>query len=475
MALGGAARGPSIRVDDDGHCRPFGRDTDALPQVVCGFCGAVLPCPRRQSSVRFRYRPATEDLGIQTMKMRFNPPPNWPVPRDWAPGPDRHPDPSWPPPPPGWACWVPDTAPDLAVAASTPPDASTGAPPTPPSPTPPPPSPPLATSTAAPVPSAAPDGLMDRIATLLEAASNADRSGDATRARQAVGEAEQVLRQRVAADPATAEYRVALARVLEVTSEIEVDKDLRRAAGTVEEAVRIRLALVNAESDNVDYLVALGVSYNNLGTVALGHCDAKEAVRWMQASCQVFQDALSSRPNMLEAQHHLAVGAYRLGQIAAADDQNALARAAYEQSVAARRHLAMSPQDHKAWHELGESLIGLGGVQSSLLEDAAALQTSHEAVSAFRSAIAGQDDEQGYRDLTLALVKCAACAANVNDAQTTARQALEAATLWQRYGTPATGRRWPLIAELLNRAAPALQRQDAHLADACQRAAAAMS
>lgn len=41
--------------------------------------------------------------------MRFNPPPEWPVPQDgWQPPPDWMPDPSWPPPPPGWQFWVAD-------------------------------------------------------------------------------------------------------------------------------------------------------------------------------------------------------------------------------------------------------------------------------------------------------------------------------------------------------------------------------
>lgn len=41
--------------------------------------------------------------------LRFNPPPQWPVPRfGWTPPPGWQPDPSWPKPPPGWQLWVPD-------------------------------------------------------------------------------------------------------------------------------------------------------------------------------------------------------------------------------------------------------------------------------------------------------------------------------------------------------------------------------
>lgn len=41
--------------------------------------------------------------------MRFNPPPNWPVPPSgWEPPQDWHPDPAWPPAPPGWVFWVDD-------------------------------------------------------------------------------------------------------------------------------------------------------------------------------------------------------------------------------------------------------------------------------------------------------------------------------------------------------------------------------
>jgi hypothetical protein len=38
--------------------------------------------------------------------MRFNPPPNWPVPQEWSPPADWMLDPSWPPAPPGWQFWL---------------------------------------------------------------------------------------------------------------------------------------------------------------------------------------------------------------------------------------------------------------------------------------------------------------------------------------------------------------------------------
>ncbi|WP_328354345.1 VWA domain-containing protein [Mycobacterium sp. NBC_00419] len=40
------------------------------------------------------------------MSMRFNVPPNWPVPPGWSPGPGRRVDPSWPAPPAGWQFWI---------------------------------------------------------------------------------------------------------------------------------------------------------------------------------------------------------------------------------------------------------------------------------------------------------------------------------------------------------------------------------
>jgi hypothetical protein len=44
--------------------------------------------------------------------MRFNPPPNWPVPSSgWTPAPDWKPDPAWPAAPPGWQFWVPAVRP----------------------------------------------------------------------------------------------------------------------------------------------------------------------------------------------------------------------------------------------------------------------------------------------------------------------------------------------------------------------------
>jgi hypothetical protein len=43
--------------------------------------------------------------------VRFNPPPNWPVPSGWTPAPDWKPDPSWPAAPPGWQFWVPAASP----------------------------------------------------------------------------------------------------------------------------------------------------------------------------------------------------------------------------------------------------------------------------------------------------------------------------------------------------------------------------
>lgn len=41
--------------------------------------------------------------------MKFNPPPNWPVPPEgWAPDPGWNPDPTWPEPPKDWTFWVND-------------------------------------------------------------------------------------------------------------------------------------------------------------------------------------------------------------------------------------------------------------------------------------------------------------------------------------------------------------------------------
>ncbi|MGE0214239.1 hypothetical protein [Mycolicibacterium sp.] len=42
--------------------------------------------------------------------MRFNPPPNWPVPSGWTPPQDWRPDPSWPPAPEGWQYWIDEPA-----------------------------------------------------------------------------------------------------------------------------------------------------------------------------------------------------------------------------------------------------------------------------------------------------------------------------------------------------------------------------
>jgi tetratricopeptide (TPR) repeat protein len=340
----------------------------------------------------------------------------------------------------------------------------------------PPPSPPPASVAPAPTHVAgAADGLIAQVADLLRTAQTANLAGEKARARASSQQAETTLRQRLSTEPSNVNCQLALARALEVTSEIEVDSDLRRAADTVEEAIRIRLSLVNTEPDNVEYLLALGVAYNNLGTVALAHCDADEAIRWMQVSCQVFQDALSAEPSSTDAQRHVGQGTFRLGKIAAADSQNTLARAAFEQSVTARRRLVTSRQDHQAWNELAESLEGLGGAQCNLVDDAAAEQTSREAVEAMRNAIVDQSDESGHRNLALGLVKSAAMAANVNDPHASARQALEAASIWARYGTQESRRRWPQIAQLLTKAAPAAQAHDAQLADACRRAAAKMS
>lgn len=53
--------------------------------------------------------------------MRFNPPPQWPVPRQgWFPDRDWAPDPSWPPAPPGWRFFVDEPTPDSAVGDAPP-------------------------------------------------------------------------------------------------------------------------------------------------------------------------------------------------------------------------------------------------------------------------------------------------------------------------------------------------------------------
>lgn len=42
--------------------------------------------------------------------IRFNPPPNWPVPPPgWTPPPGWAPHPAWPPPPAGWQLWIADS------------------------------------------------------------------------------------------------------------------------------------------------------------------------------------------------------------------------------------------------------------------------------------------------------------------------------------------------------------------------------
>ena len=54
------------------------------------------------------------------MRMRFNVPPNWPVPPGWSPGPGRRVDPSWPAPPVGWQFWIveDDAAPGFSGAVA---------------------------------------------------------------------------------------------------------------------------------------------------------------------------------------------------------------------------------------------------------------------------------------------------------------------------------------------------------------------
>ena len=52
--------------------------------------------------------------------MRFNPPPNWPVPPGWSPGPGRKIDPSWPAPPVGWQFWIADDMPSAGSAPAPP-------------------------------------------------------------------------------------------------------------------------------------------------------------------------------------------------------------------------------------------------------------------------------------------------------------------------------------------------------------------
>jgi hypothetical protein len=53
--------------------------------------------------------------------MKFNPPPNWPVPPEgWEPEPGWEPDPSWGPPPYGWPLWIADDGTVPPVVTSDP-------------------------------------------------------------------------------------------------------------------------------------------------------------------------------------------------------------------------------------------------------------------------------------------------------------------------------------------------------------------
>lgn len=400
--------------------------------------------------------------------MTFNPPPGWPIAAGFEPTADWTPDPTWPPAPPGWQFFVANPTPAPQTAEHEPTAIhpryltapTTGKPAA---------NPPPAPSQPTPAP-ARPQQLRETIEKRIEEALQASQAGDVPKARAALQQAEKWARQQVTNQPASPQPQQLLAKVLELTSALELDDDLRRAATTAEEAVRIRLALVNDQPHNADYLLSLGVTYNNLGTVALAHCLASESVRWLQVSCQVFRDALTLQPNWGEVHQRLGVGAYRLGAVAAADDKHEMARAAFEESVAARRHPSNAPGSHQEWHELGESLTGLLEAQNELRRDDLAKQTAKEAVTAFRNAVDDQD-VQSQRNLALALVKSAGCAWNDNDAEASARQLLEAARIWLQHGTESSGRRWPVVAEMLRKAASALQDRDALLADACRRAA----
>ncbi len=55
------------------------------------------------------------------MGLRFNPPPDWPLPPGFVPPVDWQPDPGWPPVPPGWSLWVADDAvPDAGLPPAPP-------------------------------------------------------------------------------------------------------------------------------------------------------------------------------------------------------------------------------------------------------------------------------------------------------------------------------------------------------------------
>jgi hypothetical protein len=49
--------------------------------------------------------------------LKFNPPPGWPLPWDFEPSAEWEPDPSWPPPPPGWPMWIGSGAPKVLYQA----------------------------------------------------------------------------------------------------------------------------------------------------------------------------------------------------------------------------------------------------------------------------------------------------------------------------------------------------------------------
>jgi hypothetical protein len=64
----------------------------------------------------------TRNINTEGESMRFNPPPNWPLPAGWTPPPGWVPDPSWGPAPPGWQLWVDDySAAPTAYGQSVPP------------------------------------------------------------------------------------------------------------------------------------------------------------------------------------------------------------------------------------------------------------------------------------------------------------------------------------------------------------------
>ncbi len=200
------------------------------------------------------------------------------------------------------------------------------------------------------------------------------RAGDlraATRQLQAI---HQYAQNRVAADPANAEWQRDLSVSHNRLGDVAVALgDLAGARGHFEASLDIRVRLAEADPANTEWQRDLLASHERLGGVAMTVGDLAGARGHFQASLDIGGRLAAADPANTGWQRDLSIIQGKVGDAAVAAGDLAEARDAYQASLDIARHLATADPDNAEWRRnlmISQSLVGDVAVAAGDLAEA---------------------------------------------------------------------------------------------------------